>query len=148
VHHDLKLSNILLAGTPGRWTAKVADLGLANNFQRACFSGMTVTGASAGTPAFVPREQVINFKYVKPVSDAWSMGATFYHMLTVAVPLDFRQGRDPIEIILHGGTVPIRKRAASVPRNVAEVIDRALSERVQDRYPTAAERRQALAKVV
>jgi serine/threonine protein kinase len=32
----------------------------------------------------MPREQLINFKHLKPVSDVWSMAATFYFMLTGA----------------------------------------------------------------
>jgi len=28
-----------------------------------------------GTPLFLPREQIINFKYVKSALDVWSMGA-------------------------------------------------------------------------
>ena len=53
---------------------------MAKNFQQAGLSGMSLTGTFAGTPLFMPREQFINFKYVKPVSDVWSLGATFYNM--------------------------------------------------------------------
>lgn len=148
VHRDLKPANILLVGSEGRLTAKVSDLGLAKNFQKAGFSGMTVTGSYAGTPPFMPREQVTNFKYVKPASDVWSMGATLYNMLTGQFPRDFRRGRDPMEIILQGNIVPIRKRDPSIPRNVADVIDQSLSDKVSDRYQTASEMRKALEKVL
>jgi len=144
VHRDLKPSNILLQGRVNHWTAKIGDLGFAKNFQQAGFSGMTVTGQTAGTPAFMPREQVTNFKYVKPVSDVWSMGATFYTMLTGQVPHEFVRGKDPMEIILHGEIVPIRKRDSNVPKKVAELIDRTLSNNTKDRYQDAAEMRKAL----
>jgi len=45
---------------------------------QAGLSGMSMTGGDAGTPVFMPREQITNFKYVKPESDVWSMGATIH----------------------------------------------------------------------
>ena len=148
VHRDLKPQNILLHGSTEGWTAKIADFGLAKSFQQAGFSGMTMTGHYGGTPYFMPREQVIHFKHVKPTSDIWSMGATLYNMLTSQTPHDFPRGRDPIEIILRGGVVPIRRRDRSIPKKVAEVIDRALLNSPSDRYQDAAELREALAKAL
>jgi len=146
VHRDLKPPNILLAGAEGQRTAKVSDFGLAKCFEKAGLSGMTMTGDISGTPPFMPREQVLNFKYVTPPSDIWSIGATFYHILTGRFPRDFAKGKDPIDVILNSGVIPIRKRDPQIPAKVAEVIDRALSDEPSDRYPTAAEMRAALEK--
>ena len=109
---------------------------------------LTVTGNVAGTPVFMPREQVTNFKYVKPASDVWSMGATLYYMLTSRFPRDMRRGQDPMEAILHGQIVPVRKRDSSIPTKVAEVIDRALDNSAKNRYKDATEMRKALAKAL
>jgi hypothetical protein len=147
VHRDLKPQNILLTAKDGG-AAKVSDFGLAKSFQKAGFSGMTATGGTAGTYPFMAREQLINYKFVKPVSDVWSMGATLYFMLTEQYARDFLQGKDPVEVILGGGVVPIRKRDPSIPEKVAEVIDKAVADKPNDRYQTAAEFRQALAKVL
>jgi eukaryotic-like serine/threonine-protein kinase len=148
VHRDLKPQNILLTGREGAWTAKVADLGMAKNFDKAGFSGMTATGSYAGTYPFMPREQVTNFKYVKPVSDVWAMGATLYNMLTNQYPRNFKRGDDHVEIILHGEIVSISKRLPGLQRNVAEVIDHALANKANDRYQNAGEFMQALKKVL
>jgi pSer/pThr/pTyr-binding forkhead associated (FHA) protein len=86
VHRDLKPSNILLSFAQNNVVAKLGDFGLAKSFEKAGLSGLTLTGNYAGTPYFIPREQLINFKYVKPVSDVWSMGATIYNMLTGTFP--------------------------------------------------------------
>jgi len=147
VHRDIKPSNILLAGTPAKPVSKIADLGLAKNFDRAGFSGMTVTGAYAGTPIFMPKEQLTNFKYVKPVTDVWSIGATFYNMLTGKTPRDFPRGCDPMEIILRGDIVPIAKRDTKVPRCLADVVDKAIRLNPKDRYENAAEMLSALKAV-
>ena len=135
VHRDLKPQNILLS----RGAVRLSDFGLAKSFQQAGLSGMSMTGGYAGTPVFMPREQITNFKYVKPVSDVWSMGATIYNMLTGAFPYPFTAERDPIDVILNDDIVPIRKRDAAIPKALAAVIDRALSIDRKKRHQNAAE---------
>lgn len=148
VHRDLKPQNILLSGAEGRRIAKIADLGLAKNFERAGFSGMTVTGDVAGSLVFMPREQVIDYKYFKPVSDVWAIGATCYNVLTGKFPRHLRPGQDPLEMILHGDIIPIRKRDPRIPQAIGEVIDRSLTNDVKSRYQNAGEMRDAFAKAL
>jgi serine/threonine protein kinase len=126
VHRDLKPQNILLTSQAKPWTAKVADLGLAKNFTQAGLSGMTATGSYGGTYPFMAREQLTNFKFAKPVTDVWAMGATLYVMLTGQYPRESRSP-DPIMAILQGRIVPIRERDATIPKRVAEVIDRSFN---------------------
>jgi serine/threonine protein kinase len=147
VHRDIKPQNILLTAERSG-VAKLADFGLAKNWQKAGLSGMTATGEAAGTPYFMPREQLTNFKYVKPVSDVWSIGSTLYHMLTGDYPRNFQRGQDPMEVILRGGVTPILNRDSNIPKRVAEVSDRSLADNVKARYQTAAEFREALAKAL
>jgi serine/threonine protein kinase len=149
VHRDVKPQNILLSGTEAKWQAKLADLGLAKSYISADFSGMTVTGGGfAGSLVYMPREQMINFKYVKPVSDVWAMGATIYFMLTGRVPRPSKPGLDPINAILNGPIVPIGQCAVQMPTEIAAVIDRSLARDVKDRYQTAGEMLNALWAVV
>jgi serine/threonine protein kinase len=148
VHRDLKPHNILLSGTGWQRVAKVADLGLAKNFEQAGLSGMTVTGNFAGSFPYMPREQVTDFKYFKPVSDVWAMGATFYHILTGQFPRNYRAKQDPLEMVLSGAVVPIRQRDPSIPSPIARVIDRALADEVENRYQDAGEMYQEFARAL
>ncbi len=141
VHRDLKPGNILMH----KGVARVADFGMSKSFQMAGLSGMSMTGKAAGTPVFMPPEQIINFKYVKPVSDVFSMGATLYFLLTGVFPFEFTTKRDPMDVILNDDVVPIRKRVAAIPKPLANVIDRAVTKKHKDRYPDAGALLHALA---
>ncbi|MBM4049282.1 MAG: serine/threonine protein kinase, partial [Planctomycetes bacterium] len=139
VHRDLKPSNIFLTGSGSGRIAKIGDYGLAKAFDMAGLSGCTRTGLAAGTPVFLPRQQVGNFKYAKPEVDVWAMAATLYYMLTGTVPRDFPKGRDPWQVVLQSKPVPIRQRDASIPRRLAEVIDQALIDEPEIGFKTALE---------
>ena len=127
---------------------RLSDFGLAKRFQQAGLSGMSMTGGYAGTPVFMPREQITNFKYVKPVSDVWSMGATIYNMLTGAFPYPFTKERDPIDVILNDDIVPTGQRDKAIPKNLCAVLDKALEKKARDRYQTAAEMLAAMRKAL
>ena len=106
---------------------------------------MTVTGRYAGTFPFMPREQLTNFKLVKPVSDVWSAGATLYFLLTGQVPRDLGPDDDPLDVILSGKVVPVRRRDPSIPKGLADVVDHAVRDKTADRFQAADEFRKALA---
>lgn len=120
---------------------------LYQSITQAGFSGMTVTGKYAGSYPFMPREQVTNFKYVKPVSDVWLIAATFYYVLTGELPRDIRKGQDPLEAILLGIIIPIRDRNKKLSKELAKIIDRALANNPKDRYKDAGEMKRALENV-
>lgn len=144
VHRDIKPSNILLTGAATPYRIKISDFGLAKAFDRAGLSGLTRTGAAAGTVAYMPRAQVIDFKYAKPEVDVWATAATVYRMLTGTTPRDFPRGVDPIVVLLRESAVPIRQRNPSVPRRLAQVIDEALIDNPRIVVTTADSFKQAL----
>jgi hypothetical protein len=144
VHRDMKPQNVLLAVQGEGFTAKVADLGLAKNYQKAGFSGFTATGTTAGTPSFMPKEQLTDFKHARPGSDVFSAGASLYFLLTGRPVYHFRPDVDPLMTVLAGDIVPLRQRDPSVPEPVAEVVNRSLAVRIEDRYSDAAGMRDAL----
>jgi len=147
IHRDIKPENILLTDAEMS-VAKLTDFGLAKSFQQAGLSGMTATGFAAGTLQFMPREQLTNFRLLRPASDVWSMGATVYYMLTLRYVRDFQAAKDPLAVVLGGNVVPIRDRKPQISAALAEVVDRAVDDDLNRRYSSAPEFRDALRKAL
>jgi eukaryotic-like serine/threonine-protein kinase len=148
VHRDLSPQNILLGGAEPAPVAKICDFGLAKAFDQAGLSGLTRTGAAAGKPGFMPRQQLINFKYAQPEVDTWALAACLYWLLTGHLPRDFPAGRDPWLVVLKDQPVPLRRRNRALPKGLAEVIDHALRDDPAIGFRTAAALRQALLRAL
>jgi hypothetical protein len=142
VHRDLKPGNILFADREHK-TPKISDFGMAKNFQQAGLSGFTLAGEYCGSIDFMPKEQILNYKNIKPVSDVFSIGATFYTILTGKGVYDFKSVNDPLKAILEDKIIPLSD-CVTLPKNIASVIEKALNPDPEMRYQTAAEMRSAL----
>lgn len=127
VHRHITPHNILLPIAGSTRTAKLTDFGLAKSFDAAGFSGHAMSGTGAqNLVAFMPRPQLVNYRFAKPEVDVWACAASLYWMLTGLPPREFPRGKDPITIVLHDKPVPIHDRNITVPPALATVIDDAL----------------------
>lgn len=96
-------------------------------------------GTIHGSMAYMPREQLANFKFVSPACDVFSIGATFYEMLTGKTPYDFKEDVEPMGTILSGQIIPIHKRAPELPSALLDTINRSLCVDSTERYQDAGE---------
>lgn len=147
IHRDIKESNILISGTAPTLTAKLTDFGLAKSFTQSGMSGITMAGDMAGTFAYMPPEQIRDFRNVRPTSDLYAIGMTAYSLLAGDTALDLGPHNDiagTVRAIFEGQIIPLRQRAPDVPERVAEVIERALAKDPANRWQSAAAMRTAL----
>lgn len=148
VHRDLKPSNILLhREADGLYVPKISDFGLAKSFLCAGESGMTLDGTIGGSWAYMPKEQVINFRYVLPQSDVWSLGAILYECLTNQLPRPVEEGKDPIRTILESKLVPIKQVRTDLPLPFTAFLDTSLEVEADKRFRDAGQMRAALQEV-
>ncbi len=144
VHRDLKPHNVLTTTESGTRLFKIADFGLAKAFELAGVSAVTYTGAMGGTPAFMPRQQAVNFKYARPEVDVWAAAACFYYALTGRPPRDLVLDRDPWLQVWTTTAMPIAERGISLPAALSRLIDESLVDRPEIRFSTVADFANAL----
>ncbi|HEY2867014.1 MAG TPA: FHA domain-containing serine/threonine-protein kinase [Pyrinomonadaceae bacterium] len=151
IHRDIKEQNILVDGRYPNFMAKLTDFGLSKSYKQTGMSGVTMVGDVAGTIAYMPPEQVRDFKEVQPPSDIYAAGMTAYSLLTGAHALDISPKAgiaETVKAIFEKPIVPISTRMPDVPIKVSAVIETALAKQVELRWRTAGEMREALLRAV
>ncbi len=149
VHRDIKEQNILVDGEFPDYNSKLTDFGLAKSFRGTGMSGVTMVGDVAGTIAYMPPEQIRDFKDLRPPSDIYSAGMTAYKLMTGknALDLDSNAGiSETLKAILEKPFVPLSHRLPDIPSRVAAVIEKSIAKEVENRWRTAGEMREALLK--
>jgi len=118
---------------PAGFVAKILDLGVSKNLgQDQPF--FTQTGVALGTPHYLSPEQAKGEKNIDGRTDIYSLGATFYHLVTGVTP--FAGSTAAVIIIKHINELPSNPRDlnADIPDSVAHVIMRMMAKDPADRY--------------
>jgi eukaryotic-like serine/threonine-protein kinase len=150
VHRDIKEQNILVYGNYPNYTAKITDFGLAKSFKQSGMSGVTMVGDVAGTIAYMPPEQIRDFKDVQPPSDIYAVGMTAYSLLTGMHALDLSPKAgiaETVKAIFEKPIIPIKVRLNEIPPQFAMIIEKSLAKEPSHRWKTAGEMRQELLKL-
>ncbi len=141
IHRDIKPANIFLTRSD---EVKVLDFGIAR-ITDTLDAAMTQTGTAIGTPGYMAPEQARGrWNEVDARTDLWAVGATMYALLLGTRP---RRAETVQEELLAAMTQPMRPIAEllpSLPRTVADYIDKAVAFDRADRYPDATSMQQAL----
>lgn len=131
VHRDIKPGNIKI-NPEGRMY--LVDFGLAKFHHP---GQPTTMAAQALTPGYSPPEQY--GEGTDPRSDIYSLGATLYAVVSGQIP------EDGLAIAMGNVKLtPLRDHAPAVSQTLADILNRAMSSRRDDRYQTADEFKQAL----
>jgi serine/threonine-protein kinase len=158
VHRDIKPSNLLVSGrvvsgekgntplTPTHYLAlathqvKILDLGLARFCHKG--DGLTMTPAgpmTMGTADYMAPEQAIDFHQADIRADIYSLGCTFYFLLTGQPP--FPEGSLAQKLLSHQQREPPRIDSirADVSAPIAAVLHKMLAKNPDDRFQTPGE---------
>ncbi|MCL2304383.1 MAG: serine/threonine protein kinase [Planctomycetaceae bacterium] len=136
IHRDVKPSNILIT-QEGR--AKLIDMGLARLLKPTDPGDeLTASGVTLGTFDYISPEQARDPRNADIRSDIYSLGCTFFFMLTGRPP--FHEGTVLQKLLQHQGDEPpdIRYFLPGAPPEVAHILQKMMAKDPRQRYQTPA----------
>jgi serine/threonine protein kinase len=135
IHRDVKPKNIML--TKDRVT-KLADMGLAremNDYDAA----MAEAGRAYGTPYYISPEQIRGEVNIDHRADIYSLGATFYHMVTGRVPFEAPSPPAVMHKHLKEPLTPPDHINTALTSGCGAMIEMMMAKNPEERYPSCKE---------
>ncbi len=133
LHRDLKPQNILLDNATGR--TLLTDFGLAKLAEDE--DGMTQTGETMGTPAYMSPEQFRDAAHVTVAADVYSLGATLYCLLSGRPPFQASSGMQTMQQVLEVDALSLRQLNPAVDRDLETICMKCLEKEPLRRYASA-----------
>jgi serine/threonine-protein kinase len=128
IHRDVKPKNIMLTK---EGVAKLADMGLARQVTDV---DAEEVGKAFGTPYYIAPEQVLGSAKIDFRADIYSLGATFYEMLTGRPPFTAQTPQQVMQKHVTAPLTPPDHVNKNLSAGVSEVVEVMMAKRPDDRY--------------
>lgn len=140
VHRDIKPQNLML--TP-QGVVKILDFGLARLAAQEGMdddkTGLTAVGIAVGTPDYMAPEQARDSRSVDARADIYSLGATFYFLLTGQTLFPVGSALEKVLAHIERKPRPATDLRPDIPPEVANILNRMLEKNPANRYQTPGE---------
>src|SRR6202163_5091807 len=136
IHKDIKPANILMDSASGAvW---LTGFGIASRLPRERQSAEPPE-MIAGTLAYMAPEQTGRMnRSIDSRSDLYSLGVTFYEMLTGVLPFTASDALEWVHCHIARKPMSPSERAREIPGPIADIVLKLLAKKAEDRYQTAA----------
>jgi hypothetical protein len=136
VHRDIKPDNIMLTSDG---EIKLSDLGLAKIIDPQNVESPAPSNMIMGSAPYISPEQARDFSGVDFRSDVYSLGATFFHLLTGEFPF---KAKNPLEAIMKNMHDPVpdpRVLLKDIDGEIADICMKMMAKKPENRYQTPSE---------
>ncbi|MBT7953415.1 MAG: serine/threonine protein kinase [Gammaproteobacteria bacterium] len=126
IHRDIKPGNIMYH--PANGIAKLTDFSISQSIEEPSVK-------DTGTIAYMAPEHFDPDREITQLTDIFAMGSTMYRMLAKKYPFN---KDNTIHQILNKSPVSIRELRPDVPKEVSDIVDKAMAKSDVDRFQSAA----------
>jgi serine/threonine-protein kinase len=138
IHRDVKPSNFLVTRQGDQMVVKLTDFGLAREASNEEFR-VTRAGTTIGTLDYMSPEQARDSGSADVRSDLYSLGCTWYHLLTGHAPFPKGGLGERLHRIMHEEPADVRKLNPRVSARMAAMVHRLMAKEPSRRYQTPAD---------
>ncbi|WP_305081054.1 AAA family ATPase [Okeania sp. KiyG1] len=135
IHKDINPSNIVY--NPQTKQLKIIDFGISTRLSQE-FLTVVPPNQLEGTLAYIAPEQTGRMnRGIDYRSDFYSLGVTFYELLTNTVPFETT---DPMELVhchIAQQPLPVHQLIPDIPHSISNIINKLLAKTPEERYQSA-----------
>ncbi|HMG55882.1 MAG TPA: serine/threonine-protein kinase, partial [Kofleriaceae bacterium] len=138
IHRDLKPDNVFLVRQSRGEMVKLLDFGISRTAGPEGTLRLTMTGLVLGTPYYMSPEQARGESEITPAADLYAFGVMLYEMLIGQVPIRAENYNAQMYRVMIGDFARPRDVRPDLPRELEDLILRAMAQS-PDHRPASAE---------
>jgi serine/threonine-protein kinase len=141
IHRDIKAENVFVVQEDGAPLVKVLDFGVAK--ETAMAHGISLSGTTVGTPAYMSPEQLFHPKELDRRTDLWATAVLVYRCLTGAFPFEGESFPSVCLSVSKGKFAPPSAVNSGLPACLDGWFKKAFHKSLDARFTSAAEMSEA-----
>jgi PAS domain S-box-containing protein len=136
IHKDIKPANILVDTASG--DVRLTGFGIASRLPRERQAPSSPEFIAGTLPYMAPEQTGRMNRSIDSRSDLYSLGVTFYQMLTGALPFSAHDPMEWVHCHIARTPAPPRQRLEGIPAPISQLVMKLLAKTAEERYQTAA----------